>query len=290
MNKDILFSILIANYNNGQYLLESLESVFNQTYVNWEIILVDDGSTDDSFEIYKIYERDSRFHIYYNDSNQGVGYTKRRCAEFANGEICGFLDPDDVLLPKAIELMVSVFCNNKDVALVFSRMYECDSNLNIISESRLLEIPIDKTYFTNLDYGTEHFAAYVKNCYDLTEGISAKCLGGEDLDMYFKLEEVGKIYILNEFTYKYRSGVSNSVTNSRFYEDHLWGIIAKHEACVRRGLDTNIYVLQYLKMFGDYMYDLGYHDAERKVSKSKSYRFGRLILKPLSFIFQGIKR
>lgn len=80
-----LFSVLIANYNNGKYLMEAIESVRQQTYTNWEIILVDDASTDNSKELYKELEKDERIHIYLNEQNIGCGYTKRRCAELATG-------------------------------------------------------------------------------------------------------------------------------------------------------------------------------------------------------------
>ena len=95
MNDNPLFSVLIANYNNGKYLMDAIKSVYEQTYTHWEIILVDDASTDNSHELYKELEKDERIRIFYNDENHGCGYTKRRCAELANGELCGFLDPDD---------------------------------------------------------------------------------------------------------------------------------------------------------------------------------------------------
>ena len=65
MEKTPLFSVLIANYNNGKYLQEAVDSVLAQTYTNWEIIIVDDKSTDNSAEVYNQYKDDSRFHIYY---------------------------------------------------------------------------------------------------------------------------------------------------------------------------------------------------------------------------------
>ena len=106
MTNQPLFSVLIANYNNGKYLMDAIESVRKQTYTNWEIILVDDSSTDNSHELYKELDQDERIHIFLNDQNRGCGYTKRRCAELANGEICGFFDPDDALLSEALEVMV----------------------------------------------------------------------------------------------------------------------------------------------------------------------------------------
>lgn len=59
MKANSLFSVLIANYNNGKYLMEGINSVYAQTYTNWEIILVDDASTDNSKEIYKELEKDA---------------------------------------------------------------------------------------------------------------------------------------------------------------------------------------------------------------------------------------
>ena len=73
-----LFSVLIANYNNGKYLMDAIDSIRRQTYTHWEIILVDDASTDNSKELYKELEKDNRIHIYYNEENRGCGYTKPR--------------------------------------------------------------------------------------------------------------------------------------------------------------------------------------------------------------------
>ena len=89
-----LFSVLIANYNNGIFLMDAINSIRCQSYQQWEIIIVDDASDDCSHDIYKKLEYDDRVHIFYNGMNRGCGYTKRRCVDLANGPLCGFLDPD----------------------------------------------------------------------------------------------------------------------------------------------------------------------------------------------------
>ena len=127
-----LFSVLIANYNNGIYLEDAISSVYKQTYKNWEIIIVDDKSTDNSTDIYKKYNSDSRIHVFYNDINHGCGYTKRRCAELAHGEICGFLDPDDTLETEALETMVKVHEADESLSMVYSRYNEVDEKLHTI--------------------------------------------------------------------------------------------------------------------------------------------------------------
>lgn len=77
-NTHPLFSVLIANYNNGNYISECLESVLKQTYQNFEIIIVDDASTDTSLNIIQKYiDQDNRIKIYNNDKNYGAGYSKK---------------------------------------------------------------------------------------------------------------------------------------------------------------------------------------------------------------------
>ena len=66
-----LFSVLIANYNNGRFLMDAINSVRRQTYTNWEIILVDDASSDNSNTLYDLLNSDPRIHLFYNDSNKG---------------------------------------------------------------------------------------------------------------------------------------------------------------------------------------------------------------------------
>ena len=74
-----LFSLLIANYNNGKYFEMCYKSIVNQVFERWEVIIVDDASTDDSVKIIKnIISNDKRFKFYENDRNYGCGYTKRR--------------------------------------------------------------------------------------------------------------------------------------------------------------------------------------------------------------------
>ena len=106
MKDNPLFSVLIANYNNGRFLQEAIDSVLAQTYSNWEVVIVDDGSTDESRRVYDQFKEDDRIRVYYNGDNKGCGYTKKHCAKLAKGEVCGFLDPDDVILAEALELSV----------------------------------------------------------------------------------------------------------------------------------------------------------------------------------------
>ena len=71
MDRNPLFSVIIANYNNGCYLQDAIDSLLAQKYDNWEAIIIDDASPDNSKEIYDRYKDDPRFHIVFNEENKG---------------------------------------------------------------------------------------------------------------------------------------------------------------------------------------------------------------------------
>ena len=280
-----LFSVLIANYNNGRYLMEAIESVRQQTYTNWEIILVDDASTDNSKELYKELEKDERIHIYYNDSNKGCGYTKRLCAELANGEICGFLDPDDAFLPEALEVMAEAHEQHPDAAIVSSRFEVCDEQMKSLYVSRLLELKNGESYLEHRDYFPEVFVSYKKKCYDKTTGIDANIPLGVDQDLYFRLEEQGSWIVLDQVTYRYRSGAGISSAN-KGVSAFFWNLLIRYNACLRRGLDPRQLPE---KDFADFLMEdaLGFREqGASEVRSSKAYRLGKFLLKP----FRWMKR
>jgi len=278
-----LFSILIANYNNGKYLQEAIDSVLAQTYNNWEIIIVDDKSTDNSAEIYNKYKDDSRFRIYFNDKNEGCGYTKRRCAELAHGDICGFLDPDDELLPEALEKHIITHLSEPKVSIVYSRCHFCDSSGKITGENRLLHLKEGESYFDYRWYGAMHLATFKNSFYKKTEGISPDIKAGVDQDLYFKIEEVGEIHVLNEFTYNYYQRNENAITKN---EGRLWywNLKVREAACIRRGLDANSILSKDFEFIVRIIQQDAAYMKEKQVRASRAYRLGKYLLNLFSWI------
>lgn len=276
-----LFSILIANYNNGRYLMEAIESVINQTYSKWEVIIVDDGSTDCSVELYKSWSNNERFHIFYNEVNKGCAYTKHQCVLYAHGEYCGFLDPDDVLLPNAIESSVNALNQDQNRVLSFSRYYECNENLHIVRESRPLVLKDGESYFEHHDYQAESFSAFRRDVYLRMGGLDVTAKAGVDADLYFRLEECGQIVILDEITYKYRR-CSTSIT-SNWEKTMYWNLIIRHNTCLRRGLPVENYSLRdfidFLRMYLDMK-----SGQAAQVLSSKAYKLGKIILSPFHWL------
>ena len=126
MNKDKI-SIVIPVFNGSRYIDECLDSVIHQTYDNLEIIIVDDGSTDNSLEILRKWEmNDSRIRLYHN-SNHGVSYTRNYAIEKCTGEFVVCVDCDDLVAKDYVQYLFQLIkANNADMAVV---------GMNILGES-----------------------------------------------------------------------------------------------------------------------------------------------------------
>jgi len=243
----MLFSILIANYNNGKYFRDCYNSIINQTYLNWEVILVDDCSTDNSIDIVKsLIGDDNRFKLFENTSNEGCGFTKRKCVELARGEICAFLDPDDALHETAVFLMVSAHKENTSCSLIHSSLIFCDENLVEGTKYGLAKAVNESQFFTNLDYAVSHFVSFKTSFYNKTNGIDPTLKRAVDQDLYLKMSETGPFYFLNLSLYKYRihkQGIASSNQGKAFY-CHLKVI---HAAELRRNVNLENEVAPFLE-------------------------------------------
>lgn len=230
------FSILIANYNNGKFFYDCYLSLIHQTYENWEGVIVDDGSTDDSLKIItEIIKNDSRFRLYKNDENKGCGFTKRKCMTFAAGEICAYLDPDDTLEPVAIEESIKQYKKSNIVA-TYSQMMMCDEKM--IPQKIFSKIKgIDNTmYFFNCPIQMAHFFTFRKETYHKTPGINPKLKSAVDQDLYLKILEHGDIVFIGKALYNYRlhsNGISQE-KSKQSAKDSFAGVIL--DTMKRRGI------------------------------------------------------
>lgn len=124
--KQPLVSVVIPAYNAAKFLPYTIDSVLNQTYKNIELIIVNDGSTDNTVEVLKkllVNFPNSRI---YNNSNHGVSYSRNYGISNAYGEFIALLDADDIWHPNNIELKVTYLLNNSNVDYVFSDMGAID--------------------------------------------------------------------------------------------------------------------------------------------------------------------
>ena len=117
---EIQVSIVIPLYNKSQWILQTLMSVANQTYKNWECIIVDDGSSDESLELVKKFalENQGEWRIY-SQSNSGQAVARNFGISLARGKYIALLDADDLWFPNKLTKQIDYLEKNKDVDVIF---------------------------------------------------------------------------------------------------------------------------------------------------------------------------
>ena len=115
--KQPLVSIIITCFNQAHCIANTLKSVVAQTYTNWECIIVDDGSEDDSTEVIKEFIKDDTRFTYLFQDNQGVARARNKGFALATGCFINFMDGDDTFLPDKLKEQIQVFKDNPEIAV-----------------------------------------------------------------------------------------------------------------------------------------------------------------------------
>lgn len=141
-----LVSVLMTAYNREKYIAEAIESVLSQSYLSWELIIVDDGSTDDTTSIVKGYAKnDNRIKFHVNEINLGDYHNRNRAASYANGEFLKYLDADDIMYSWCLDAMVN--CMQKFPEAAYGLI--APSHINLQKLYPIIYTPSDAycTYF-----------------------------------------------------------------------------------------------------------------------------------------------
>jgi len=132
-NQEALVSIIMPLYNCEEFIVESIESVMSQTYYNWELVIVDDKSTDNSLAIVKSYaSKESRIRLINLDINSGPTKARNRAIKEANGRYIAFLDSDDIWLSDKLQCQIA-FLNENNLVLTYSAYETMDENSRYIN-------------------------------------------------------------------------------------------------------------------------------------------------------------
>ena len=105
-------SVIIPVFNSEKYIRETIESVFTQKYTDYEIILIDDGSTDRTEEVTKRYLEKRNFY-YIKQPNRGPAAARNRGIKISRGQYCAFLDADDLMMPERLSLQAAALQENR---------------------------------------------------------------------------------------------------------------------------------------------------------------------------------
>ena len=138
----MLVSIITPVHNADRHVKETIESILSQTFEDWELILIDDFSTDNGIQILKEYERiDSRIRLLKNDVNQGAAVTRNRGIDVAKGRYIAFLDSDDLWAPNKLEKQLA-FMQKNDYAFTYTSYHIFRGNV----QNGIMHVPEKVTH------------------------------------------------------------------------------------------------------------------------------------------------
>lgn len=204
-------SVVIPCFNHGRYLGEAIESAMNQTWPSVEIIVVDDGSTDNTPEAVKQYPSV----IGIRQENQGVSAARNRGLGACRGEYVLFLDADDLLLPEALEISVRAMNSHPDWGFVSGDFRFCDHQRNVLDKSSFTEVTSDHyNALLRRDYIAMHGAVlYRRSVMDRVCGFDVRLRTAEDHEMYLRIARqfpVGQVRGVMALYRQYPSTVSRN--------------------------------------------------------------------------------
>ncbi len=221
-------TVLIPSYNPGRYLREAVESVFNQTMKNWELIIVDDASTDDSLSTIKDYMDDPRITIIRNPINMGQSKTQNVGLQYVKTPFFIMLDSDDWFFPDTLKTLMKESKNvSDDVALICGnvrRVYEDDSGKVIkeyVRKSENFESIYEYILSTNVPYPRFYRTAALKYIggWPTDDPYEGRYLEDQRIDL--RLLEHFKILWINKTLYNYRRHGSNMSENIQLMNEMI---------------------------------------------------------------------
>lgn len=199
-----LVSILMPVYNGSAFLDRSIGSVLKQSYANWEIIIVDDHSSDNSSEVVKKYLNDKRIILKQNDCNKGIAASRNLALKQAKGDFIAILDQDDEWLPQKLEKQMRLF-NSLDST--FGLVY-CNTKVQFenghvqpfkkdIAPRQSIEENFKKLYLTN--YISSLTVVFRKECIQKVGYFNENIQwGGDDYDLWLRISAQYKFAFVDE--------------------------------------------------------------------------------------------
>ena len=186
-------SVIMGIYNCSSTLPEAIESLINQTYKNWNLVMCDDGSEDNTYEAAKKYQEryPDKIILIKNERNMGLNYTLNRCLKHADGEYIARMDGDDISLPERLEKEVDFLDSHPEYAIVSPLVMHFDEN-GVFSVGRAGGEPDIRNFPKKSPFC--HAACMIRReAYDEVGGYteSPKVLRVEDRDLWIKLYEKG---------------------------------------------------------------------------------------------------
>jgi glycosyltransferase involved in cell wall biosynthesis len=217
-----LVSVLIPSYNSAPYLHDSIKSIINQTYTNWELIITDDCSSDNSIEIARKYSsKDQRIKLVENDKNRGISGNMNEGLKYCKGKYIAILDADDWSYPYRLEEQVEVMEKNKKIVACSGFFDVCDENLKSKYVKDLPETNEElrkamKRYMPMIHPGIMWRADTLFKTNLYPEYLKV----GHDYLITMEISQYGELYNLQKPVIKYRVR-EKSITGEKLFDTEL---------------------------------------------------------------------
>ena len=208
-----LVSIVMPSYNTASYIVKSIQSVINQTYSKWELLIVDDGSTDTTDEIIKPFLNDKRIRYWKNKENSGPAFSRNLALREAKGRWIAFLDSDDMWLPGKLEKQIA-FMETHGYHFSYTNYCEIDEDGNRNGITITGPKKITRTGFFNYCWPGCLTVMYDADAVGLIQISDIR--KNNDYAMWLKVCRKAECYLFNEELALYRRGRHGSVSSHSF--------------------------------------------------------------------------
>lgn len=208
-------SVVMSVYNGEKFLKESVSSILNQTYRDFEFIIIDDGSTDSSLEILRDFKKeDSRIKLVSRE-NKGLTRSLNEGIKLAQGEYIARMDSDDISMPERFEKQIAFLEKNKDIALCGTWAINIDENGNEIGKYKtpIMSKEIKKTILFHNPF--IHPSVMIRKEIINNIGVyNEKIKYAQDYEYWLRVIKKNKVANLDDFLLKYRIGKKSMTRRS----------------------------------------------------------------------------
>lgn len=200
-----MINILTPFYNSEKYLRTCVESILNQTHADFQLFLLDDGSTDNSSSIVESYT-DSRIKLFHNKKNMGRGFSRNVLLDLSDTELSCWCDADDFMLPTKLEKQLEYFKNHYECSFLATEMYDMRDNqivgLGCNKHHMINSLTLEKLRISNcINHPTVMFKTEIAKKLKFKDDMTFN----EDWDFYIRLYEIGyNVKCLEEQLYVYK--------------------------------------------------------------------------------------
>ena len=199
-------SVIMSVYNGEKYLQEAIESILNQTFENFEFIIVNDAATDKTKEILECYkEKDSRIRIITNTVNIGLTKSLNKIIKRASGVYLARMDADDIALPQRLEKQVDFLRVHPEVGLLGTSSFEINKKGDIINKKKIPVLDSDIRFALIKSNPFFHSSVMMRKAIlEKAGGYDKNIEISQDYELWFRIAKETKMANLDEFLMKRR--------------------------------------------------------------------------------------